>query len=268
MSGADELFGQLHAAGQSARAIAPLPPQALDKQQGYALLRQGLAQRLAAGEHLSGWKVAFAGRAAQARFGLDEPVYGALTSAMAVEPASAVSLARLIQPKLEVELALVFGRALAPGNYRDEEILAAIAEVAPAFEIADCRWQGWAFGLGAFLADNAAAGLYCVGTRVPFDAVRHACVDYRLEHDGALLGSGDTQAREDSPLFNLCWLVRRLLADGHPVDAGQVVLSGALLAPLDIHAGAYRLCMLGTELALDFHPGRAPAQAPATVMDD
>jgi 2-keto-4-pentenoate hydratase len=268
MSGADELLDQLHEAGHSARAIAPLPPEALDKQQGYSLLRQGLAQRLAGGERLSGWKVAFAGRAAQARFGLDEPVYGALTSAMAVEPGSAVSFERLIQPKLEVELALVFGRPLAPGDYPDEEILAAIAEVAPAFEIADCRWQGWAFGLGAFLADNAAAGLYCVGPRVSFDAVRHACVEYRLEHDGALLGSGDTQTREDNPLFNLCWLVRRLLADGYPVDAGQIVLSGALLAPLDIRPGAYRLRMLGTELALDFQPGLVPAQSPATVMDD
>ena len=268
MSSADELTGQLHEAGRSARAIAPLSPEALDKQQGYALLRQGLAQRLAGGEHLSGWKVAFAGRAAQARFGLDEPVYGALTSAMVVAPGSTVSLARLIQPKLEVELALVFGLTLVPGDYSDAQILAAIAEVALAFEIADCRWQGWTFGLGAFLADNAAAGLYCVGPRVPFDAARHACVEYRLEHAGALLGSGNTQAREDSPLFNLCWLVRRLLADGHPVAAGQVVLSGALLAPLEIQTGAYRLQMLGTELALDFHAGPAPAQTPATVMDD
>lgn len=268
MSGADALLDRLHEARHRARAIAPLPPEALDKQQGYALLRQGLALRLADGERLSGWKVAFAGRAAQARFGLDEPVYGALTSAMAVEPGSAVPFEQLIQPKLEVELALVFGRTLAPGDYPDKAILAAIAEVAPAFEIADCRWQGWAFGLGAFLADNAAAGLYCVGPRVPFDAVRHACVDYRLEHEGALLGGGDTLAREDSPLFNLCWLVRRLLADGHCVDAGQVVLTGALLAPLDIQPGAYRLRMLGTELALDFHAGLGPAQSPATVMDD
>ncbi|XVO89353.1 2-keto-4-pentenoate hydratase [Pseudomonas palleroniana] len=259
MSGADALLGQLHQAGHRAQAIAPLPPETLDQRQGYALLSQSLVQRLASGEYLSGWKVAFAGRAAQARFGLDEPVYGALTSAMAVEPGSAVSFERLIQPKLEVELALVFGRALAAGYYRDEEILAAIAEVAPAFEIADCRWQGWAFGLGAFLADNAAAGLYCVGPRVPFDAVQHACVEYRLEHEGQLLGSGDTQTREDGPQFNLCWLVRRLLADGHPVEAGQVVLSGALLAPLAIQPGAYRLHMLGTELALDFHAGHVPA---------
>lgn len=199
MSTPDDVLGQLRQARLSAHAIAPLAPQALDRQQGYALLRQTLERRVAAGEKPSGWKVAFAGRAAQARFALDEPVYGGLTEAMQVEPGSAVPLVRLIQPKLEVELAFVFGHALAPGDYRDQDILTAIAEVAPAFEIADCRWQGWRFGLGAFLADNAAAGLYCVGPRSPFEPQQHACVPYRLEHEGVHLGSGDTQAREDNP---------------------------------------------------------------------
>ena len=259
MSRAHDVLGKLHEAQRNARAIAPLLPEALDRLQGYALLLQGLARRLAGGERLSGWKIAFAGRVAQARFDLDEPVYGGLTAVMEVEPGSVVSFERLIHPRLEVELALVFGRTLVPGDYTNEAILAAITEVAPAFEIADCRWQGWRFGLGAFLADNAAAGLYCVGTRVPFDPALHGCVAYRLEHEGAPLGSGDTQHREDSPLFNLCWLVRRLLADGHRVEAGQVVLSGALLPPMDIQSGTYRLHMLGTELALIFDTGMAPA---------
>ena len=116
MSTPDDVLGQLRQARLSAHAIAPLAPQALDRQQGYALLRQTLERRVAAGEKPSGWKVAFAGRAAQARFALDEPVYGGLTDAMQVEPGSAVPLARLIQPKLEVELAFVFGHALAPGG--------------------------------------------------------------------------------------------------------------------------------------------------------
>ncbi len=41
---------------------------------GYALQRQALDRYLAAGEQRSGWKIAFASRAAQKRLGLDEPV--------------------------------------------------------------------------------------------------------------------------------------------------------------------------------------------------
>ncbi|MGE8486037.1 MAG: 2-keto-4-pentenoate hydratase [Pseudomonas sp.] len=258
MNSGNALLNRLHQATRTVQAIAPLAPEAIDRLAGYALQRQALDHQQAAGERLSGWKVAFAGSAAQKRFGLDEPVYGSLMDSMIVEPGTAVEFSRLIQPKLEIELAFVLGRTLAPGDYRDEDILAAIGDVAPAFEIADCRWQGWDFGVGAFLADNAAAGLYCLGPRIPFDPVHHVNVAYRLECDGALCGNGDTRDREDSPLANLCWLIRRLLADGQPVEAGQVVLSGALLPPMNIQPATYCLHMLGMELALVFKADAAP----------
>lgn len=248
----EDLLVRLHDAGQAIHALPSLEPEAVDLPTGYTLQREALRRRQVRGERLTGWKVAFAGRAAQDRFGIDEPVLGVLTDAMVVEPGQTVSLARLIQPKLEIELAFVLGRTLVPGFYSDEDILAAISEVAPAFEIADCRWQGWRFGVGAFLADNAAAALYCLGSRVRFHPGQLAHVNYRLECDGVPCGEGNAQAREDTPQANLCWLVRRLLADGQCVEAGQVVLSGSLLAPLDIKAAEYRLHMLGMELALVF----------------
>lgn len=258
MNSDNEVLNRLHQATRTVHAIAPLAPDALDRFSGYALQRQALFLRQAAGEQLSGWKVAFASRAAQKRFGLDEPVYGGLTDHMSVQPGQSVALSRLIQPKLEIEMAIVLGRTLTQGDYSDEEILAAISEVAPAFEIADCRWQGWAFEAGAFLADNAAAGLYCLGARTAFDPLLHTHVAYRLECAGALSGEGDTLDREDNPLANLCWLIRRLLADGQRVEAGQVVLSGALLAPINIQPTTYRLHMFGTELALVFTADTAP----------
>lgn len=258
MSHSDEVLKQLRQATRTAQAIPPLAAGMLDPGAGYALQRQALAARLAAGERLTGWKIAFAGSAAQQRFGLHEPVYGALTDRMRVEPGAAVALSSLIQPKLEIEVAFVLGRTLVPGEYSDEDICAAIGAVAPAFEIADCRWHGWAFEAGAFLADNAAAGLYCIGPRTAFDPLQHTHVAYRLECLGELCGQGYTLGREDQPLANLCWLVRRLLADGQPVHAGQVVLSGALLAPLNIQPSTYRLHLLGTELALEFGADGVP----------
>ncbi|HJR30312.1 MAG TPA: 2-keto-4-pentenoate hydratase [Pseudomonas sp.] len=252
------LITQLRDATRSAVALPPIGHEALDVLDGYFLQCLALNQRLISGEKLTGWKVAFSGAAAQKRFGLNEPVFGALTDVMRVEAQGSVDLALLIQPKLEVELAFVVGHSLIPGDYSDDEILAAIAEVAPAFEIADCRWEGWSFGAGAFLADNAAAGFYCMGQIQKFDPVQHASVSYRLECEGMICGAGDTDEREDAPLVNLCWLIRRLLADGHPLEAGHVILSGALLPPMNIQPAQYRLHMLGTELALGF---KAPSGA-------
>ncbi|MEQ9727975.1 2-keto-4-pentenoate hydratase [Pseudomonas sp. WHRI 8822A] len=246
---------------QAAREQVPLPREqgdGLGLAAGYELQRLGVLVREARHERLSGWKVAFAGAAAQRRFGLSEPVYGALTDAMAVAEGQTVDLAGLIQPKLEIELAVVMGQDLNPGFYSDEALLAAIGEVAAAFEIADCRWQGWGFEAGAFVADNSAAAAYCLSARQPFDVRRHAQVEYRLMHEGHALGCGLSSLGDESPLSNTCWLIRRLLADGHRLSAGQIILSGALLPPIAIEPGCYRLGMLGMELALQFQVGRGP----------
>lgn len=246
---------------QAARERVALPRERgddLELAAGYELQRLGVLVREANHERLSGWKVAFAGAAAQRRFGLSEPVYGALTDAMAMAEGQLVDLTQLIQPKLEIELALVLGQDLNPGFYSDEELLAAIGELAAAFEIADCRWQNWEFGAGAFVADNSAAAAYCLSARQPFDARRHAQVEYRLVHEGHTLGAGISNPGEESPLANTCWLIRRLLAEGHRLAAGQVILSGALLPPIGIEPGVYRLSMLGMELALQFQAGQGP----------
>lgn len=252
MSRDAELGTALLRAQASATPLSPERGEGLTLDEGLRLQHQALEQRLAAGESLVGWKVAIAGDAAQRRFGLTEPVYGALTDAMCVVPGASLDLRSLIRPKLEVELALVLGMSLPPAEYDDEALLGAVVAVAPAFEVADCRWTAWRFDAGAFLADNAAAARYCLGESRPFDPARHGEVSYRLECDGGLVGEGVSARQGDAPLANLCWLLRRLLADGQPLRTGQVILSGALLPPLDIQPAEYRIQMLGTALALRF----------------
>lgn len=254
MSVARQLLGRLR---EAAVAAAPLPAEdgePLDVIQGYCLLCQALQQRRNSGEALVGWKVAFASRSAYERFGLSEPVYGALTDVMQVTAGSRVGLGRFIQPKLEVELAFVLDRPLRAGEYRDEQLLAAVGYMAPAFEVADSRWQGWRFNAGAFLADNASAAAFCLGARQPFDAALAARLDYALYSEGNLLAKGSLGERDDTPLRNLRWVLRRLLEDGHDLEAGQVILSGALLPPMALTPGHYCLDLLGTELALTFTP--------------
>ncbi|MFN3984515.1 MAG: hypothetical protein ACK4KV_03455 [Rhodocyclaceae bacterium] len=230
------------------RDARPLPPPAyaLSPEEGYRI--QGRA-REASTSMLSGWKVALSAAAAQARLGLSEPVYGWLGADMARAPDSVLPLERLIAPKLEVEVAFRLGRELAPGSHDDAALLAAIADMAPALEVADSRWQGWRFDAGAFLADDAAAALYCIGAWQAFDA------DVCRQMQCCLLRGEVACARAetgDMPQRNLLWLLRRLLADGQPLRTGQIILSGALLAPVDVEAGSYRLEMGGEALAIRF----------------
>ncbi len=245
MNDLNQLPAELREALQQAQALPKLE-QALSLQQGYSLQGEALAQASVA---LGGWKVALSGALAQARLGLSEPVYGWLSADMQRASDSALPLAQLIAPKLEVEVAFELGRDIAPGEHDDASLLAAVLRMAPAFEVADCRWQGWRFDIGAFLADDAAAALYCLGPWQAFDAQACRRIDCQLMHDDAALGSAEAG---EIPEQNLLWLLRRLLADGQPLRAGQVILSGALLAPMDVQKGQYKVQMMGVELALRF----------------
>lgn len=245
MSALSELPAALRQALQQARPLPKLE-QSLSLEQGYRLQGEALAQ---AGMALGGWKVALSGAPAQARLGLSEPVYGWLSADMQREPGSLLPLAQLIAPKLEVEVAFELGRDIVPGEHDDASLLAAVSRMAAAFEVADCRWQGWRFDIGAFLADDSAAALYCLGPWQAFDAQACRRIECDLVHEGALLGSAKAG---EIPEQNLLWLLRRLLTDGQPLLAGQVILSGALLAPVDVHKGQYRVQMMGVELVLRF----------------
>ncbi|MEJ2633099.1 MAG: hypothetical protein P8015_18175 [Acidihalobacter sp.] len=238
--------------------VVPIPLSeervALEVGEGYHLQRQGFLERAAHGEALTGWKVAFSNSTAQRRLGLEEPVYGILTDHMWVQKNGYIDATQLIQPKLEVELGLVIGRDMPQEEYDDLQLLDAIDCVIPAFEVADCRWSDWRFSAGEFLADNAATGRYCLGDPLPSAVLHMNSVQCSLEVDGQAVGG--LTGRPHVSLHNFTWLMRRLLLDGYAVRAGQVILSGALFAPVDVRIGIYRLQMLETDLTLQFCDGR------------
>ncbi|MBR9867774.1 MAG: 2-keto-4-pentenoate hydratase [Oceanospirillales bacterium] len=218
---------------------------------GYGVQRQLIKQMVSEGKALSGWKVAMANQPALDRFGLEEPVYGVLFSDMLIEGDSLSSDA-VIAPKLEAELAFILGHDLEGDVYTDQQIIEAIAWIAPAFEIADSR-LGWTFSIGGFVADNAVASFYQLGELQPFIPGQTATeVECSLTTATETL-SGSPASVLGGPLNSFIKMVRSLLALHGRVEAGQHFISGSLTKPIDMIPGTtYRLTMLGGELVLSY----------------
>ncbi len=196
-------------------------------------VQQGLVQRrLATGATVVGRKIGATSEAVQRQLGVDQPDFGYLLDEMDVSTHEPISMARLLQPRVEAEVAFVLARDIAPAT--EEEITldlvrAAVDVALPALEIVDSRIADWAIGFTDTVADNASSGLYVVGSEGrTLDEVEPIDVVMSLTINGEERSSGTGAACLGDPLEALRWLAVQAFRFGDPLRAGHLILSGAL----------------------------------------
>ncbi|KAB1934875.1 2-keto-4-pentenoate hydratase [Micromonospora sp. ALFpr18c] len=191
------------------------------------------------GERRVGAKIGLTSRAVQETFGVFQPDFGMLTDAMAVGDGVEVAIDRLLQPRVEAEIAFVLDRDLADPQITTVDLIRAVDHVLPAIEIVDSRIAAWDISIVDTIADNASSGLFVLGTTPR----RLSDVDLRLcgmvlEHAGEPVSVGAGAACLGNPLHALQWLASTLARAGDPLRAGDVVLSGALGPMVPVTPGA------------------------------
>jgi 2-keto-4-pentenoate hydratase len=196
-------------------------------------VQQGLVQRrLATGATVVGRKIGATSEAVQRQLGVDQPDFGYLLDEMDVSSEDPISMRRLLQPRVEAEVAFRLGRDLDPSDEADltVELVREAVEVAlPALEIVDSRIDQWDIGFTDTVADNASSGLYVVGRDAKsLDELEPREVEMTLSINGEVRSSGNGAACLGDPLEALRWLAVQCHRFGDPLRAGQVVLSGAL----------------------------------------
>jgi len=219
-------------AAQSSRTpCAPvrdlLPPR--DLSAAYAAQEINTKRLLAQGRRLVGRKIGLTSLAVQRQLGVDQPDYGMLFDDTAVPDGWEVSPGRLIQPKVEAELAFVIGRDLDDDRITVVDVLRAIEFGLPAIEIVDSRIADWQIGILDTIADNASSGLYVVGASPKkLDGVELRQVGMILQRRGEPVSYGAGAACLGDPLSAVLWLAQTMARAGRPLKAGDTVLSGAL----------------------------------------
>jgi 2-keto-4-pentenoate hydratase len=203
-------------------------------------VQQRLAQaRLADGARVIGRKIGLTSAAVQQQLGVERPDFGVLFDDMDVSAQEVVPSDRLLQAKVEAEVAFVLGADLADGPLDAEQVRGAVASAVAALEIVDSRIDGWDITFGDTVADNASSGLFVLGGRrvglAEFEPVE---ATMRMYLDDELVSQGTGAACLGDPLVALAWLARTARELGEPLRAGQVVLSGALGPMVPVSAGA------------------------------
>ncbi len=211
-----------------------------DIESAYSVQRLNTERAVAAGRRLVGRKIGLTSRAVQRQLGVGQPDFGALFADMAVVEGGVVPPGRLLQPKLEAEVALVLGADLPHPDCTVAELLSATEFALPALEIVDSRIAGWDITIVDTVADNASSGLFVLGgTPVPLDRVDLRSVQMTLSRNDEVVAEGNGADCLGSPLNATLWLASTLARMGNPLQAGDIVLTGALgpmvpVAPCDV----------------------------------
>ena len=205
----------------------------------YAVQEQLTAARLAAGAVVVGRKIGLTSPAVQAQIGVSVPDFGVLFDDMSYGDGDVVPYGRLLQPKVEAEIAFVLAEDLTDGPLDVPHIRAAVAYAVAALEIVDSRIAGWDISYGDTVADNASSGLYVLGTtRAGLDDFAPLEAEMSMTIDGQVVSTGNGAACLGDPLNALVWLAAKARELGEPLRAGQVVLSGALGPMVAVQPGA------------------------------
>ena len=227
----------------AAASLAPCPPVrdligSDDVDTAYAVQRLITSARSDGGGSVVGRKIGLTSPAVQAQLGVDRPDFGVLFADMACV-GGVVPTGRLLQPKVEAEIAFVLVQDLADGELDLEQVRGAVGYAVAALEIVDSRIAGWDITFADTVADNASSGLYVLGegrrTLADFEPVRATMA---MTLDGEVVSRGTGADCLGDPLNALQWLARTAHEVGDPLRAGQVVLSGALGPMVAVQAGS------------------------------
>jgi len=204
-----------------------------------------VAKKRAAGARGIGWKIGLTSRAMQDALKIDTPDSGVLFDDMLFADGAEVPLRRFIQPRIEAEIAFVMRAPLAGTGVTREAVLAATAAVAPALEILDTRILRADPATGALrvvtdtISDNAAnAGIVLGPQRHDPRAVDLRRVGVIVKRDGVVEETGLGAGVLDDPVTGVVWLVQRLAQLGLGLAAGEVVLSGSFIRPVEAPPGS------------------------------
>ena len=226
----------------------------MDMDDAYAIQAAWVRMKVAVGRRRVGWKIGLTSKAMQYALNIDIPDSGVLLDDMVFPDGATVPPDRFIQPRIEAEIAFVMKAPLKGPDVTAADVLAATDYVAPALEILDTRIlrvdpeTKKTRTVFDTIADNAAnAGIVMSSLRIDPREADMRWIGAIVSRNGEVEETGLGAGVLNDPATSVAWLANRLAQyGGDGIEAGEIVLSGSFIRPVE--------CPHGSDIVADFGP--------------
>ncbi len=217
---------------------------AMDMSDAYAVQKAWVDMKVAAGATIRGHKIGLTSRAMQSALEIDMPDSGVLFDDMFFADGGDIPTHRFIATRIEAELAFVLKKPLSGPHCTLFDVINATDFCTPALEILDTRilrvdpQTHKTRTVLDTIADNAANAGIVLGGR-PF---RPMDTDMRwvgaiVMRNGVIEETGLAAGVLNHPATGVAWLANRMAEHGGRLEAGQVVLAGSFIRPIEARFG-------------------------------
>lgn len=210
----------------------------------YRIQEAWVARKVAAGRVVKGHKIGLTSKAMQAAVGIGQPDSGYLLDDMFFADGGIVPGERFIGLRVEAELAFVLKAPIRGPDPTIFDVLNATDYVTPALEILDTRIFRVDPDTKATrtvvdtISDNAANAGIVLGGR-PFRPGDHDMrwIGAICSRNGAVEETGLAAGILNNPANGIAWLAKRLAGQERGLEAGQIVLAGSFIRPIEVGPG-------------------------------
>ncbi|MGE7768006.1 2-keto-4-pentenoate hydratase [Peribacillus sp. NPDC096540] len=223
--------------------------QDLDVKAAYQIQLETIHRKVLSGLHVTGKKIGLTSKAMQQLLGVNEPDYGHLLDGMKVQNNGYISECKVLQPKVEAEIAFILKKDLQGPNVTVEDVIEATDYVVASIEVVDSRVMNWEIKLPDTVADNASSGLYILGDfKVLLKDIDLPSIQMSLYKNEEFINHGTGNAVLGNPATCVAWLANKLHEFDISLNAGEVILSGALSAAVEAKSGDHFSADFGEKL--------------------
>jgi len=204
----------------------------------YRVQLEIVRRKKAGGERCVGKKIGLTSKRMQKAFAVTQPDYGHILSPMILDEGSPIRLSELIRPKIEAEIGFVLREGLTGPGVTAAEVLRCSAGVVPTFEVIDSRIKDWRIKIQDSIADNASIGKVIVGGPLrSADNLDLRTVGVVVRRNGEILETAAGAEVLGNPAQSVAWLANKLSEYGICLEAGELVLSGSVISPIELGPG-------------------------------